>query len=81
MLRKKNIPAIIALMLFVFFTVDAVMINFGTKKYYEVKEKNSIVQDSLTEGLIAYRGTGAGVIFFKWNIISIKEIKNERKIN
>ncbi len=81
MLIKKNIPAIIALVLFVFFTVDAVMINFGTKKYYEVKEKNSIVQDSLTEGLIAYRGKGSGEIFFKWNIKSIKEIKNERKIN
>lgn len=70
---KKIVSVLVILLIFVFLTVDQLMMRFGTKKYYEVVEKKSIVKDSLTEGLIAYKGDA--ITFFKWNITSIKEIK------
>lgn len=75
--RERILFNTIVLLLLGFMSVEFLMTKFGAKKYYEVVEGSVIVKDSLTEGIIAYKGTAPGEIFFKWNISSIKEIKHK----
>lgn len=70
-------PKIIIIFLFIiccmFSFLDLLITKFGEKKYYEIREKNIVVQDSLTKGILVYGNDRT--YFFKWNITSVKEIK------
>ncbi|GEM_PF-1632882 len=70
---KKKILRLVLATLVVVFAIDFLMLNFGAKKYYEIKEKKgAIIKGDFSSGIIAYQNEYFTI--FKWEIASIKEV-------
>lgn len=74
----KTFPIALLILVVGFATIDELMLKFGKKKFFQLETKNLIIQDSLSEGLIGYRGNG--ITYFKWNITSLKEIDHKKGV-
>lgn len=70
---KKKILTPVLVLLSTVLLIDYLMLNFGTKKYYEITEKKgAVIKGNFSSGIIAYQNENFTI--FKWEIASIKEV-------
>ncbi|MDV3950534.1 hypothetical protein CMT75_18630 [Elizabethkingia anophelis] len=74
---KKNILVTVLAVLTVVMAIDYQMLNFGTKKAYEIKEKKgAVIKGDFASGMIAYGNDNLTI--YKWEIASIKEVSKRK---
>lgn len=74
---KKKILGTIVAVLVVILVIDYLMLNFGAKKYYEIKEKKGVViKGDFSSGIIAYGNDNLTI--YKWEVASIEEVSKSK---
>lgn len=74
---KKKILVTVLVVLTVVLAIDFIMLNFGVKKAYEIKEKKgAIIKGNFSSGIIAYGNDNLTI--YKWEIASIKEVSKSK---
>lgn len=73
-MKTKKIFFFLFIVCCMFSFLDLLITRFGEKKYYEIHEKKTVVQDSLVKGILVYGNDH--IYFFKWNITYLKEINH-----
>ena len=75
-MKKKILTPILAV-LFIILLIDYLMLNFGAKKAYEIKEKKgAVIKGDFSSGMIAYGNDNLTI--YKWEIASIKEVNKSK---